>query len=155
MKKFIGILAIALIGLYSCSDDEEEVVEAFKYKADGETVEVSSARNFYYTQTDYGTGYYIYATVDDSTKIYLQVPELEVGSWNYDDDGWDAGINLNNSSVYSTLVGESADYYIEITSYDSDGVLKGNFAGTIGTYSGLSVDYIEITEGEFTIKNSY
>ncbi len=155
MKKILGILAIALLAMYSCSDEEETVVETFSYKFDGVEVEASLSNNFYYSQSYLDDSYYIYALMDDSNSVYIDIPELEVGSWNSTNDSTDAGITIYGDDYYADIFGNSGDYTIEITSLGSDGTLKGTFSGSLGYYEGYTVKYVDITEGEFVIKKGY
>ncbi len=160
MKKFIGLLAIALIGMYSCSDDEEEVVESFSLEVDGESYTLNSTDDsFYYYESFLSDDYTVSAHLTDSITCSIVIPKLEVGIYNSANDSSSAYIRYSTSSdTYYSYYGEDSDYTIEITSYDAnEGILEGTFSGVLGDYIYFSEDheYVTVTKGKFAARYLY
>ncbi len=157
MKNRILFLAIAFTVLYSCSYDDGLREGEFSYIQDGEEIKAASAENLHYSQNTATEKYVIYAKINDSVAVYIHIPDLEITNYNFADDSTNASmVIISGKTYYYSYYGSEADYSINIDSYDEGaGILEGTFSGMLGSrdaYNG-SDDYIEITEGEFSIED--
>ena len=153
----VGLAILAGLFAVSCevSTDSDTHETTLKYTQDDEAQDVSSGARYY---ANVNGGYTLSSDVNDTTTIYVSVPELKEGTWTMADNEDNASVMIiydgQTSNIYSTSVSDTlTDYYIAIDSYSGGGWIYGTFEAKIGSFLNFfgSEDYITITNGQFDL----